>query len=270
MRKMRYGFAVFAVCAGLLWAWTAGAGLTPAEKCEAEKNTAVGAKAACLAGGKSFDKCSAKFEDAFAKAEAKAGPGVCPTEGDAAIIEARIDDAIANIADALTGVRFIDNGDGTITDTQTGLMWEKKDDDGGLNDKDLTFLWEDEFPDQSIHEWLSELNGHTNVSTSQSGFAGYTDWRIPTVIELQTILGVTEGTCGGASGPCVDPIFNTGCTSSCTVISCSCTAESFYWSSTTLALAPQAAWFVRFDDGGVFENTKSGAFFHVRAVRAGS
>jgi len=37
--------------------------------------------------------------------------------------------------------RFADNGDGTITDTQTGLMWEKKDQGGGLHDVNTLFPW---------------------------------------------------------------------------------------------------------------------------------
>ncbi len=33
---------------------------------------------------------------------------------------------------------YTDNGDGTITDNVTGLMWEKKSDDGSIHDKDNT------------------------------------------------------------------------------------------------------------------------------------
>jgi hypothetical protein len=29
---------------------------------------------------------------------------------------------------------YTDNGDGTVTDNNTGLMWEKKDDSGGIHD----------------------------------------------------------------------------------------------------------------------------------------
>ena len=36
---------------------------------------------------------------------------------------------------------FTDNGDGTITDNNTGLMWEKKTLDGGLHDKEKTLRW---------------------------------------------------------------------------------------------------------------------------------
>ncbi len=38
--------------------------------------------------------------------------------------------------------RFVNNGDGTITDRQTDLMWQKQDDAGGLTDKDLVRPWD--------------------------------------------------------------------------------------------------------------------------------
>ena len=40
---------------------------------------------------------------------------------------------------------YIDNGDGTITDTQTGLMWEKLRDDGSIHDKDNSYTWANAF-----------------------------------------------------------------------------------------------------------------------------
>jgi len=40
-----------------------------------------------------------------------------------------------------SGDRFVDNGDGTITDTQTGLIWEKKDQAGGLHNVNTLFPW---------------------------------------------------------------------------------------------------------------------------------
>jgi hypothetical protein len=38
-----------------------------------------------------------------------------------------------------SGDHFVDNGDGTITDTQTGLIWEKKDQGGGLHDSNTRY-----------------------------------------------------------------------------------------------------------------------------------
>ena len=36
---------------------------------------------------------------------------------------------------------YTDNGDGTITDPNTGLMWEKKDDSGGIHGRDNIYTW---------------------------------------------------------------------------------------------------------------------------------
>jgi streptogramin lyase len=44
-------------------------------------------------------------------------------------------------ATSQSGDHFVDNGDGTITDTQTGLIWEKKDQGGGLHDVNTLFPW---------------------------------------------------------------------------------------------------------------------------------
>ncbi len=57
---------------------------------------------------------------------------------------------------------LIDNGDGTITDTATGLMW--------LQD---TTLYKDTVPD-SNRNWAS-----ANAWAEDLFFAGYDDWRLP-------------------------------------------------------------------------------------------
>lgn len=63
--------------------------------------------------------------------------------------------------------RYIDNGDGTITDTRTDLMWTKKD---SWADTGKCLNWND-------------ANGY--VSRLNTG--GYSDWRLPTVKELKSI-----------------------------------------------------------------------------------
>lgn len=78
---------------------------------------------------------------------------------------------------------FSDNGDGTITDGATGLMWMKNDNGEGI-------LWEDAL---SYAEIFS--------------YAGYSDWRLPDVKELQSLLDYTRSpaTTGSAA---INPIFN--------------------------------------------------------------
>jgi hypothetical protein len=114
---------------------------------------------------------------------------------------------------------FTDNGDGTISDSRTGLMWEKLSDDGSIHDQDDTYVWSDAFAVK-----IAALN-------ADSGFAGHTDWRVPTVHELLTLLRVDPDSMD-PNDPAIPAEFKTGCTPGCTVPTCSCTRPSSYWSST--------------------------------------
>ena len=62
---------------------------------------------------------------------------------------------------------FVDNGDGTVTDTATGLMWQK---DG--SPKPLTL--------KRAAYYIKSLN--------DKRFMGYSDWRMPTVEELASLI----------------------------------------------------------------------------------
>ncbi len=146
---------------------------------------------------------------------------------------------------------YMDNGDGTITDLNTGLMWEKKSNDGTIHDKDTAYNWDDAF---AVH--VAGLND------PNAPFAGHTDWRMPNVKELQSIIDYE------ADSPSVDPVFNSGCVAACTVTTCSCT-QSVYWSATSSAGIPMLAWVMDFSNGDVFGDHKSLSVFSVRAVRGG-
>ena len=145
---------------------------------------------------------------------------------------------------------FTDNGDGTVTDNSTSLMWEKLSDDGTIHDKDDTYDWDGAFA--------------SKVATLNSGsFAGHNDWRVPNRFELETLVNL------GALSPATFSAFNTGCAPACTVTSCSCTQSNGYWSSTTYQYYPSSAWYVYFYDGLTFADYKTGGGF-VRVVRGGS
>jgi hypothetical protein len=145
---------------------------------------------------------------------------------------------------------YTDNGDGTITDARTGLMWEKLSDDGSLHDRDGTYTWADAFAVK-----IAGLN-------AGGGFAGHTDWRLPNMDELQSLTNFS------ASSPAVSAAFNTACTASCTVTTCSCTALGNHWSSTAFVLAPNFAWLIDFNLGTVFHDLKSTPLY-ARGVRGG-
>ncbi len=130
---------------------------------------------------------------------------------------------------------LLDNGDGTVTDNNTRLMWVKIEDIDGDEDvdsgDDLT--------------WESALNFCENLT-----LAGYEDWRLPTIKELQTIADYSK------TAPAIDKtVFPE-------------TVSSFYWSSTTYADNTVHAWRVYFGMGRVTPNDKSLAYY-VRCVRAG-
>ncbi len=144
---------------------------------------------------------------------------------------------------------YVDNGDGTVSDLRTALMWEKLADDGAIHD------W-----DNFAYQWAGAYGKIADLNTA--AFAGYDDWRLPNVRELATLIDFS------AYRPPVDIVFNDECVPGCTVLECSCTKIASYWSSTTYQNTPTAAWYVGFVNGIVTTTTKTNLYY-VRAVRAG-
>jgi hypothetical protein len=66
------------------------------------------------------------------------------------------------------GDRFTDNGDGTVTDHDRGLMWGKTDNHGDIN-------W------IQAEKWVKYTFPYTLEKS-------YDNWRLPTLAELQSIL----------------------------------------------------------------------------------
>lgn len=171
--------------------------------------------------------------------------------------------------------RLSDNGDGTITDHETGLMWEKKADLDGVpiactsagvcpdpHDADNVYTWTDsETPTElptgtAFTVFLAQLN-------ASGGFAGHSDWRLPTLAELHALVDYAD-----ATSPLVDVVFDDACTSACSVTSCSCTVSDRHWTDSTLVSAPTDAWVVDPGNGEIVWDTKD-ADYAVRAVRTG-
>ncbi len=100
---------------------------------------------------------------------------------------------------------FTDNGDGTFTDNNTGYMWEKKDDNGGLHDKDNVYKWSATLPNPDgtlFTEFLDAINNNcdgdgttpcntdadcSGIGSGLCGLAGYRDWCIPNIRVFQSL-----------------------------------------------------------------------------------
>ena len=158
-----------------------------------------------------------------------------------------------------SATRFVDNGDGTVCDHQTGLMWEMKDaSDGNADltnphDVDNNYTWSSSTtaPDgTAFTDFLPRLNGEIADSSPSEQLGGHSDWRLPTSAELQNILDCTFGS------PCIDPIFGP-------------TTADNYWSSTSVVSIPTNAWIVDFSNGTVSNGDMLRGRFLVRAVRGG-
>jgi len=79
---------------------------------------------------------------------------------------------------------FVDNGDGTVSDIATGLMWQKAD-DGVAKD------------------WEESLAYSENLELGT-----YSDWRLPNSKELQSIVDYTRSP-QTTNSPAIDQIFET-------------------------------------------------------------
>ena len=133
--------------------------------------------------------------------------------------------------------------DGTVTDKNTGLMWMRCSlgqtwDGTNCNDTALTYTWQ---------EALAAAEGYN----SGGGYAAYSDWRLPNIKELASIVEVA----------CFDPAINQ------TVFVG--TESSYYWSASPSAYGSNNAWSVYFNNGGDGAYGKSDGSPHVRLVRAG-
>ncbi len=125
-----------------------------------------------------------------------------------------------NIASTTPTDRFAITID-VVTDSQTGLMWKKcvegKSGSSCLG-KSKSYSW------QQASDYVKNLNENT-------GFSGYKDWRLPTVVELRSIV----------EEQCVNPAANMEVFPN--------TTPKGFWSSSPFAGFNDYVWYVNFNQG---------------------
>jgi hypothetical protein len=188
--------------------------------------------------------------------QAKSGdPTKCQTR-----FEAKLLALSAHAKVAALPCRYGVNRDGTVTDYDTGLQWEQKTADGSVHDEANEYDWSPTSgrPDGTVFtEFLGTLNNATSSdgTTSSGCFAGHCEWRLPSIVELETIVDLGAPGCE-SRGACIDQtVFGP-------------TIPFFYWSATTDAGFPGFAWGVAFGDAGSVSSAIEEAPLFARGVRS--
>jgi hypothetical protein len=144
---------------------------------------------------------------------------------------------------------YIDNGNGTVTHTSTNLTWKRCAE--GQTWTGSTCTGEAR---AYTYEQAKALSGTT--------FADESDWRVPTVDELVTLVDYSIASPGPTINSSIFPA----------------TSNSFFWSGSPYASYSGYAWDVSFHDGGVAYDYRSVTYgnignrsypFAVRLVRVG-
>ncbi|MGS2720712.1 Lcl C-terminal domain-containing protein [Paraglaciecola aestuariivivens] len=112
--------------------------------------------------------------------------------------------------------KFVENGDGTVTDTELGLVWMQC---------SLGQTWQNDTCEGDASEltWQQAL-----ISAHGFTYAGQTGWRVPNVKELASLT----------DHACVRPAINT--------VVFPNTSSDDYWTSTPSVIDPNRAWVVAF------------------------
>lgn len=142
--------------------------------------------------------------------------------------------------------RFVDNGNGTVTDRLTGLIW--------LNEAQCTTFFSGDVTGTNNRSWAPAIAAVNQLASPYCGLSDGSkagDWRLPNRKELISLID--------------DARFQPALPTDCPLV----LPNAYYWSSTTVNRQPTAAWVVNLDvgymDGGIDKLNSS----NVWAVRGG-
>jgi len=144
--------------------------------------------------------------------------------------------------------RFTDNGDGTVTDNLTGLIWLKN-----AHCASVVRNWATALADVASLNSVGTMNGKNCDDTSAEG-SHQTDWRLPNVNELKSLVNVGQSNSG--TWLATQGFSNV--------------QSSYYWSGTSYTSGKSSAWSVHMSNGYTNHNLKSLGYYGVWPVRAGA
>jgi hypothetical protein len=127
-----------------------------------------------------------------------------------------------------SNLNYTDNGNGTVTDNITSLVWQQSPPNQNYTQT------------QAI-SYCASLN-----------LGGDTDWRLPSLIELLSIVDPTKG--DGSTTPPINATVFPG------------TKLSPYWTTTSSVATAGSAWYITFLDGSNGMNA-TGTLNYLRCVR---
>ena len=136
--------------------------------------------------------------------------------------------------------RFMNNGDGTVTDRLTGLVWSQ---DAGTPTVGSCA--------GGYKTWYDALNYVTCLNSIN--YLGHSDWRLPNINELESLINADEP--NSAAWLIAQGFISV--------------QSGYYWSSSSYAGLTDYAWVVYMWNGYVFYYYKSNYGYYVWPVRSG-
>ena len=143
--------------------------------------------------------------------------------------------------------RFTDNGNGTVTDNRTGLIWLQNANVAGLR------TWADALADVESLNRDGTMNG-TFSSDKSNGGSHQKDWRLPGRYELESLTDYRNN----------EPALPTGYSNFFNGVQ-----SDSYWTSDTLKGGIDYAWIVTLSDFGVLDTADKTDTLYVWPVRGG-
>jgi hypothetical protein len=168
---------------------------------------------------------------------------------------------ISNSSKAKAISEFIDNGDGTVTDLYTGLIWVKDGGGSGSNNGEpLNWQGAKDFSDNLVlckdKTFISTSSTSTSLCAEHNGMK-YDDWRLPNFKELASIINYNK------NSPVVDEKYFSN------------TLFSNYWTTSYkyipgIAYAYDPVWKIRivdFSNGTIKIISDKNILYYIRPVR---